>query len=316
LDDLSNMKKIAEEIKIFKNKDYSKSEIEFSLVFDIFNSHALSDIDRYIKSAKEFKNISRNFNDDVLFYLMTPEIIYDKEFKRVEKILNYLIDNDFRNFYIGNYAFLKLINEYKCRNENKFNIILSHNLNISNSFSLDLISEGIKRNIVLRDIVLSEEITIDEAGDLIFDYYKTLIEKQYFSYLPIIAYYSYGYFPIMNSRVKYDFLKQNGRNKVYIKDKKGFRFLIKSYFMGNTIIFNSKKHNLIEDVKKLISKNINGFLLDTRLLEIDEIFFILRSFYEAIIVTKKYSKGFLGAKKETAKYFKDFTKGHSYKEVI
>jgi len=161
LDDLSNIKKIAEEIKIFKNKDYSKSEIEFSLVFDIFNSHALSDIDRYIKSAKEFKNISRNFNDDVLFYLMTPEIIYDKELKQVEKIMDYLVDNDFRNFYVGNYAFLKLISKYENINEKKFNIILAHNFNISNSFSLDLILSNNKENVIFNDIVLSVKITID-----------------------------------------------------------------------------------------------------------------------------------------------------------
>jgi len=117
----------------------------------------------------------------------------------------------------------------------------------------------------------------------------------------------------MNSRVKYDFLKPSKKNKVFIKDRKGFRFLMKSYFMGNTIIFNSKKHNLVEDVKKLISKNINGFLLDARLLEDKEALFVLKSFYEAILVIKKYSKGFYDINKELTgtKAFNDYIKNIS-----
>ena len=61
----------------------------------------------------------------------------------------------------------------------------------------------------------------------------------------------------MSARVKYNFSGDNSGN-LFLRDKKLF-FMIRSDFSENTIIYNSKKHNLVSETAILIQGLINGF---------------------------------------------------------
>jgi hypothetical protein len=100
----------------------------------------------------------------------------------------------------------------------------------------------------------------------------------------------------------------------------------------NTQVFNSKKHCLLFDIKEIIQNRINGFLIDLRFLDEEEIYYIFKSFIEGLIIAENINKlkpdefkssRSLAQKYEAfilrlskSPYISDYTKGHLYREII
>ena len=322
---------IIREINSFKNKFPENSGIQVNLILDLFN------IDRkaYVEKNKTFTERLLDFNylnknNNINFYFATPPIAYDDYISDIFKSMENLIQHDFCNFYISNYSFLYFLYKLKEYKDKIISIILAHNLNITNSFALAELVRTKPQNIFIKEIIFSTEITIEEINNTLVDFYGKILNKNDELFLPAASLYSYGYLPIMNARVRYDFSGKKDNN-ICLMDKKNFSFMVKNNFMGNTVIFNSKKHNLISETGNMIQKLVNGFVIDAGMLKIEEVLFALNSFYEVIKINRLYMKNYfdrnkiLKAEKEEenfikglldSKYFKDFTKGNSVKKII
>ncbi|MHB9128798.1 MAG: hypothetical protein ACYC3T_11440, partial [Candidatus Humimicrobiaceae bacterium] len=103
-------------------------------------------------------------------------------------------------------------------------------------------------------------------------------------------------------------------------------------YLLNTQIFNSKKHCLLFDIKEIVQKRINGFLIDLKFLDEEEIYHVFKSFIEGIIIAEKINKlktdefksrQSLEQKYEAfilrlskSPYISDYTKGHLSREII
>ncbi|MDD3520022.1 MAG: U32 family peptidase [Actinomycetota bacterium] len=315
----------------FKNEITNNSGIKINFIYDIFSTDKNNFAEKRERFTNDLLDISRsNSNDNIVFYFLTPSIIHDDDLDYALNLMDYLIQSGFYNFYVSNYAFLEYLNNYK-KEGKSFNIILAHNFNIANSFNLDELLKKIDKNLLLKEIIFSPEISINEANNVIIDFYEKIIDKKSSNAtLPVMSFYSYGFFPIMEARVKYDFLNNPGKN-VFLKDEKNFSFMLKNNFSGNTVVFNSKKHNLISEIGILMQGLIGGFLIDARTLKRDESIFAINSFYEAVKINRGFitdyfdRKKIIKAEKETeelvhnllkSQYFKDFTKGHTVKEII
>lgn len=328
---LSDIKEIIQRTYSAKEAAGNEKEIKINLIYDLFSIDKKSYAENRNKSLDEFIRISSSAaNKNIVFYFLTPAIIHDDNLNDVSEAVNYMIRNNFYNFYISNYAFLKFFYDYSRKTEKIFNIILAHNFNIANSFNLYELLREKPDNICLKEVIFSPELTVEEAGNAVMDFYGKILEKNNESVLPPVSFYSYGYFPLMSARVKYDFSEDNADN-LSLRDEKNYSFMLRSDFSGNTIICNSRKHNLVSETGILIQGLINGFLIDARLLKKGESIFALNSFLEAARINRRIINDYFNeteimkAKKETEKltlrlleseYFKDFTKGHVLKQVI
>ncbi len=326
-----NIKEIIQGIDSAGESAENGKGIRINLIYDLFNTDKKSYAENSKKSINEFIKLSSYAaKKNIVFYFLTPAIIHDDDLNDVSEAVNYLIGNNFYNFYISNYAFLKFFYDYCGKTEKIFNIILAHNFNIANSFNLYELLREKPDNICLKEVVFSPELTVEEVSNAVVDFYGKILKKNNELVLPLATLYSYGYFPLMSARVKYNFSGDNSGN-LFLRDKKNYSFMIRSDFSENTIIYNSKKHNLVSETAILIQGLINGFLIDARLLKKGESIFALNSFLEAVRINRRIADdyfnvaGIMKAKKETEKltlrlleseYFKDFTKGHVSKRVI
>jgi len=100
----------------------------------------------------------------------------------------------------------------------------------------------------------------------------------------------------------------------------------------NTEFFNSKNHCILFDIKEIIQNKINGFLIDLKFLEEEEVYYVFKSFIEGIIITEKINKSKTGEFKSNhileqaydsfilklakSPYISDYTKGHLFREII
>ncbi len=328
---INDIKEIMQKVSSIRAEGRNDNGIKINLIYDVYNTDRKNYLENRKKFMDEFIEINSSIkNDNIIFYFLTPAIIHEDYLDEVSEAIEYLIRNNFYNFYIANYAFLEFLFNYSRKTDKDFNIMLAHNFNIANSFNLSGLLSKKPSNIHLKEVVFSPEITIDEARNAIIDFYGRILERNIDISLPFASFYSYGYFPVMSARVKYDFSNDNAGN-LFLKDEKNFSFMIRNDFSGNTIIYNSKKHNLISETSVLIQGLVSGFLLDTRLLKKQESLFVLDSFYEALRINRRYIKDYFNddeitkAKRKTeqlvlrlldSEYFKDFTKGHVFKQII
>ena len=96
-------------------------------------------------------------------------------------------------------------------------------------------------NICLKEVVFSPELTVEEVSNAVVDFYGKILKKNNEFVLPPATLYSYGYFPLMSARVKYNFSGDNSGN-LFLRDKKNYSFMIRSDFSENTIIYLSLIH--------------------------------------------------------------------------
>ena len=89
---------------------------------------------------------------------------------------------------------------------------------------------------------------------------------------------------------------------------------------------------VIFDLIEIINNNINGFLIDLRFLEEEEIYFIFKSFIDELMLVKNMNTLEFNGKKSNQDLFKkykimldnlkkspfltNYTKGHLYREVL
>lgn len=337
-------------ISLFMRDKGEKSIIIIKNIFNIINSNKLKYDESFpnikicyddlknmlIKKDESYKliNIMHEFkNENIDFYIITPNIIYDSHMSALKKAIKNYINLGFNNFYISNMGVLHLLNEICKADDFRANIILGYSLNISNSLAISEIKEYLNKNIKITDIVFSPELTIREINEIILSMGKNRSNKEMFHDMDF-SIYSYGFFPVMTSRVKYT--ETEGTKKdlfnYYIKDMKKFKFKIGSDYLGNTILFNSRKHCLFFDMKEIINNYINGFLMDFRSIEGEEIYFIFKSFLKASALLKSMIDIKPSNKKDITKhetkykelilktndsiYMKNYTKGHSFRSIL
>jgi len=323
--------------------ELEKLGLKVNFIFDSFNYKTSHDFDfNTIENSKIIKDILKIRDvcekNKLNFYYFTPPIFYDSNFKKFSEIINILFKEGQKNYFISNFGFITLLEKILNLNKtnNDLNLIFSHNFNLANSMHIDVLKNSLNKRFNISEVVLSPELTLDELDDLSRNFYfkhddKYSDKNNLNRYQTILSVYVYGYFPIITARVKYPDWDSYKADKKFIRDQKGYMFPVKKDYLGNTVILNSKKLNLIFDLDKIIKANINGFFIDTRFLELKEIKFIIENIINLLVLiikleqnnlkglqAKKLQEEFEKIIKEISKsnYLKDFTKGHLYREVI
>ncbi|MBQ7140403.1 MAG: U32 family peptidase [Bacilli bacterium] len=136
------------------------------------------------------------------------------------------------------------------------NLVLDYTLNVSNSYSIDLLN-----NKNVKAITLSTELTDTQI--------KNIVEK--FDKKPNLELIVYGPLEIMitkycilnthvNNNDKCNMCKEN--NSYYLIDRKNERYKIETDKLCNNIIMSSKKLNLLDNIKTYKEIGINNFRLN------------------------------------------------------
>ena len=137
--------------------------------------------------------------------------------------------------------------------------------------------------------------------------------------------FSYGFYPVMQSRFKIDYLKKMaGMDKIsggeyYIKDRKGYRFRVLSDYNENLIYLNSKKTCNFFDLPQLFDAGINDIYIDTTSLEPQAVLPVIESYKKAILAItggkiSEYEK--LKQSLEGSSVFSGYTRGHLLRELL
>ncbi|MCE5329372.1 U32 family peptidase [bacterium] len=324
---LKNTSNIINANKIKYGKNFPGIKICYDDLNNILIKKDKKEFDELIEIIYKYE---KENND---FYLVTPNIIYDNQMYELEKVLKKFLSSGFKNFYISNIGVLHLLNKICNSGNPTVNIVLGYNLNIFNSLAINEINDCLNKNIKITEIVLSPELTLEESNEIILNIRRNKINKNIFHDMDF-SIFAYGFFPVMTSRVKYGEMLDLEKDSFnyYIKDLKNFRFKIGRDYLGNTILFNSRKHCLFFDVKEIIENHINGFLIDCRNIEDEEIYFTFKSFMEALALVKNINDMKLSGKKEIEKYenkykelilkmgnsdyMKNYTKGHLFRSIL
>ena len=317
---------------------------------DLFHVNFLYEDSKNLFLDNNYENLKKIFNflkqkniNNLNFFIITPNIIYDEQLNNFEKILIKLIDLGITNFYVSNPAIIFLLNKISNLLSTSLNLIIGYNFNLFNSFAVNEIQEYIaKSNNKLAGVALSAELTLKEINNVITNINKNFnangIKNDNFK-IKYFYLYSYGFFPIMTARVNYKNILNDDNNNYYLKDLKNFKFKLSYDYLNNTQIFNSKKHCIIFDLLEIVNNKINGFLIDTKFLDTEEIYFIIKSFIDILNLIKninlidlsiKDKKSFnnlnyneLMHKYETlisqlqkSPFTTNYTKGHLFREVL
>jgi len=326
----SIIKNIVEIINV-KNEKYNDKFLNINFLYeDSYNLFIKNDEEDLNKVVNIFEKIKiKNVN----FYIVTPNIAYDEQLNNLEKILLKLINNGIKNFYVSNPGILFLLNKISNSLKLSLNIILGYNFNLFNSFAISEIKKHLNLNIKITGIIVSAELTLLEINDITLNL-KNNTDLKNFLITTDFFIYSYGFFPIMTSRVRYKELNNNFNDfsDYILKDLKNFKFKISHDYLNNIQLFNAKKHCVIFDLIEIINNNINGFLIDLRFLEEEEIYFIFKSFIDGLMLVKNINTLEFNGKKSNQDLFKkykimldnlkkspfltNYTKGHLYREVL
>lgn len=324
---LKNILSIIHANKAKYGRNFTNINLCYEDSYSLFKENNEDELKKLVDIYDSLKNENANF------YLVTPNIAYDTQIYELEKMLVNLVDLGFNNFYVSNSGILFLLNKISDSLNFPLNIILGYNFNLFNSFAINEIKKQLNKNIKISGIILSAELTLPETSEIISDLnineeLKSIFNETDFSI------YSYGFYPVMTSRVRYEGLigNTNDLSNFTLKDLKNFKFKLSHDYLNNTQLFNSKKHCLIFDIKEIIVNHINGFLIDLRFLEEEEIYFIFKSFLEGLMLSRnindlkltdvKSSRNYI-EKYETmifrlskSSFLTNYTKGHLFREVI
>ncbi|MEI7616111.1 MAG: hypothetical protein WCJ54_05290, partial [Actinomycetota bacterium] len=325
---LKNLKNI-----IFANNEkHGEDFININLCYEdcanLFKKSDENEIKKIINIYENFKSCNTDF------FLITPAIAYDKQINTMESVILKLLNSGINSFYVSNLGVLQLLNRLSCQVCFPINIILGYNLNLFNSFAISTIREQLDSKIIIKEIFLSAELTLQEAAEIITDLKKNEVFADA-SIRTCFSIFAYGFYPVMTSRVNYDEIMESDDkviNNFSLRDRKNYEFKISLDYLSNTQIFNSKKHCVLFDIKEIINNNISGFLIDSGFLDEEEIYQIFKLFIEGLVIVKNLSKqghgGFKPDRNAVQKYetfllklskspyLSDYTKGHLYREVL
>ena len=324
---LKNILSIIHANKVKYGRNFTNINLCYEDSYNLFKENNEDELKKLVDIYDSLKNENANF------YLVTPNIAYDAQIYELEKMLVKLVDLGLNNFYVSNSGILFLLNKISDSHNFPLNIILGYNFNLFNSFAINEIKKQLNKNIKISGIILSAELTLPETSEIISDLNKNEELKSIFNETDF-SIYSYGFYPVMTSRVRYEGLigNTNDLSNFTLKDLKNFKFKLSHDYLNNTQLFNSKKHCLIFDIKEIIVNHINGFLVDLRFLEEEEIYFIFKSFLEGLMLSRNINDLKLTDAKSSLSYIEkyetmifrlskssfltNYTKGHLFREVI
>jgi len=278
----------------------------------IFKEPDLSGLSRIYKKCLE-SNIS--------LIIKTPAIVYDDVLQLIEKRIGQLFSLGMSAVMVSNTGVFDILAN-KSGPELKAEIYLGHSLNIYNHLAISFYNmqlENTGKNSSIRSALLSPELSAGEISDLIRLAGKNEAQDMSFSI------YSYGFYPVMQSRFKIDYLKKiAGMDKIsgneyYIKDRKGYKFRVLSDYNENLVYLNSKKTCNFFDLPQLLGAGINDIYIDTTSMEPEEILSVIESYKEAILAItggkiREYKK--LSQSLEGSHAFSGYTRGHLLRELI
>ncbi|MDD5621650.1 MAG: U32 family peptidase [Actinomycetota bacterium] len=317
-----NNKKAAE-----KNKDkltisaciydykYIGSAINNGADYVIYNDLKELVRDSGIESSiiKELKKYSNPKYDKI--FIGTPHILYDSDFKSIEKNVLSLLEHGIKNYKISNPALLELFNEIGSKNNNTIGIYLGSDFNLFNTLSFVFFNDLINENNFLRGIELSPELNLEEISKIKSTAISLYKGKQKSGF----SVFGHGYFRIMSSRYKMEFLNGNSTDsQLYIEDIKGYRFRIASDYNDNMMIFNSKNICMLFDLDKIKTSGINNIILDSKFYNKRDFERIIKIYREAIKILEKYGVEkykLFTTKLENDSLFKNYSKGHLLRGV-
>jgi len=263
-----------------------------------------------IESLKRYNDLK-----SVKISVETPFIIYDSEFKSIEKNIWKLLENKINNYKISNPALLELLDETGSQGSSGIGIYLAFNFNLFNTLSLIFFNDLINEKNLLKGIEFSPELNLEE----ILEIETNRINFNKGKYNPEFSIYGHGYFRIMSSRYKIEFLTGSSNvNQCYIEDIKGYRFRIGSDYNNNMMIFNSRNICTLFDLDKIKASGINNIILDSRFYDKRDFYRIIKNYKEAIEILQedgidKYR--LFTSKLENDDLFKNYSKGHLLRGV-
>ena len=164
------------------------------------------------------------------------------------------------------------------------------------------------------------------SPELGFNEIKTLTGLSLYSGISDVEFnlYSYGYYPVMRSRYKLEYLDKDSNKpglpeKYYLIDQKGYDFRVVKDYNDNLLFLNSRKICCLFDLPEALSCGINNLYIDMRTFEISQAQEIIRTYRKAIDLLSgknfKELEDFLKNAGENS-LFSDYTKGHLDREVI
>lgn len=263
-----------------------------------------------IESLKKYNDLK-----SVKISIETPYILYDSDFKTIEKNILKLLEHKINNYKISNPALLELFNEMGSQVSSDIGVYLGFNFNLFNTLSLIFFNDLINKNNLLKGIEFSPELNLEEISEIKSNRMNFHKGKDNLEF----SIYGHGYFRIMNSRYKMEFLTGSSNvNQYYIEDIKGYRFRIESDYNNNMMTFNSRNICTLFDLDKIRASGINNIILDSRFYNKRDFDRIIKNYREAIEILQedginKYR--LFTSKLENDDLFKNYSKGHLLRGV-
>ncbi|MGM0365953.1 MAG: U32 family peptidase [Actinomycetota bacterium] len=240
-------------------------------------------------------------------FLSIPRIIYDRDFKSIDRDLRGLAEKGFANFEICNLGSLNYISNLP---KIKADIVIGRDINVFNTLSAVFIADRADNKV--SEMELSNELNIEEASSLS----RRLKERKKIK----LAMFGYGYFPVMAARYRIDMLakRYSSAKDYYLEDIKGYKFRVGSDIWGNLVVFNSKKICTFFDLEKITGMGLDLLRLDMRFLDYKGQGKIIEAYKKALGILEE--KG-VEKYREFCNYFrddllfKDYTRGHLLRGV-
>jgi U32 family peptidase len=296
-------------------------------------------------------------NKGIKLAVKLPQIIYDREFVQLESSLKILYSSGIGNFSVSNPGVLKSLAEIVNNSSNKSRDSSScssgsirNRDDSSNSSNVSSESSGKSSSSNSVDINLEfclnifnhktaafycglgkkyPSIRIKAIGispELGFNEIKTLTGLSSYSGISDVEFnlYSYGYYPVMRSRYKLEYLGKDSHRpglpeKYYLIDQKGYDFRLIKDYNDNLIFLNSRKICCLFDLPEVLSSGVNNMYIDTRTFEISQTLEIITAYRKALDLLSggnfKKLEDFL-KNAGVNRLFSDYTKGHLDREVI
>jgi collagenase-like PrtC family protease len=263
-----------------------------------------------IESLKKYNDLK-----SVKISIETPYILYDSDFKSIEKNILKLLEHKINNYKISNPALLELFSEIGSQDSSGIGIYLGYNFNLFNTLSLIFFNDLINANNLLKGIEFSPELNLGEILEIKstkMNFYKGKDNMEF-------SIFGHGYFRIMSSRYKIEFLTGSSNvNQYYIEDIKGYRFRIGADYNNNMMTFNSRNICTLFDLDKIKASGINNIILDSRFYDKRDFGRIIKNYKEAVEILQedgidKYR--LFTSKLENDDLFKNYSKGHLLRGV-
>ncbi len=263
-----------------------------------------------IESLKKYNDLK-----SVKISIETPYILYDSDFKTIEKNILKLLEHKINNYKISNPALLELFNEKGSHGSSDIGVYLGFNFNLFNTLSVIFFNDLINKDNLLKGIEFSPELNLEEISKIKSNKMNFHKDKDNLEF----SIYGHGYFRIMNSRYKIEFLNGSSNvNQYYIEDIKGYSFRIQSDYNNNMMTFNSRNICTLFDLDKIRASGINNIILDSRFYDKRDFDRIIKNYREAIEILQeegidKYR--LFTSKLENDDLFKNYSKGHLLRGV-